>query len=82
MLRLMEKNFFDQPAKNDIRACDKHSKNWDDYTTGCMLDYVCFKNYEKMKSIDLSKEEALMLTQKQYSKSISLEIYIDNVLHY
>ena len=32
------KNFFDQPAKNDIRAYDKHSKNWDDYTTGCLLD--------------------------------------------
>ena len=32
------KIFFDQPAKNDIRAYDKHSKNWDDYTTGCLLD--------------------------------------------
>ena len=31
----------------------------DDYTTGCLLDYVFFKNYYKMIAIDLSKQQVL-----------------------
>ena len=31
----------------------------DDYTTGCLLDYAYFKNYYKMITIDLSKQQAL-----------------------
>ena len=31
----------------------------DDYTTGCLLDYTYFKNYCKMISLDLSKQQAL-----------------------
>ena len=26
-----------------------------DYTTGCLLDYIYFKNYYKMIAVDLSK---------------------------
>ena len=29
------------------------------YTTGCLLDYIYFKNYYKMIPVDLSKQEAL-----------------------
>ena len=29
-----------------------------DYTTGCFLDYSCFKDYYKMIRIDLSKQKA------------------------
>ena len=49
MLSLMEKNFFDQPGKNDkvtyenIRKID--TVQGDDYTTGCLLDYIYFKDY-------------------------------------
>ena len=57
------KIFFDYSIKNDLIA----SKNiWniatgqgDNYTTGCLLDYNDFKNYYKMRSIDLSKQQAL-----------------------
>ena len=28
-----------------------------DYTTGCLLDYNCFKNYYKMIVIGLSKQQ-------------------------
>ena len=28
-------------------------------TTGCLLDYICVKNYYKMIAIDLSKQQAL-----------------------
>ena len=31
----------------------------DDYTTGCLLDYICFKKYYKMVAVDLSKQQVL-----------------------
>ena len=31
----------------------------DDYTTGCLLDYLYFKDHYKMIAIDLSKLQAL-----------------------
>ena len=30
-----------------------------DYKTGCLLDYTCFKKYYKMIAIDLSKQQVL-----------------------
>ena len=36
----------------------------DDYTTGCLLDYIYFKNYYKMIAIDLSKQQALDVDPK------------------
>ena len=56
------KNFFDQPVKNNkvtyenIRKIATGQRN--DYTTGCLSDYISFKNY-KMIAIDLSKQQAL-----------------------
>ena len=57
------KNFFDQPIKDnevtyeDIRKIT--TDQGDDYTTGCLLDYIYFKNHCKMIPIDLSKQQAL-----------------------
>ena len=31
----------------------------DHYTTGCLLDYISFKNHYKMIAADLSKQQAL-----------------------
>ena len=31
----------------------------DDYTTGCLLDYIYFNNYYKMIVLDLSKQQVL-----------------------
>ena len=46
MLWLMEKNFFGQPVKNDKVTYKNISKvatgQGDDYTTGCLLDYIYF----------------------------------------
>ena len=36
----------------------------DDYTTGCLLHYVYFKNYFKMVTIDLTKQHALDVDSK------------------
>ena len=31
----------------------------DDYTTGCLLHNIYFKNYYKMTAVDLSKQQVL-----------------------
>ena len=57
------KNFFDQPVKNNKVTYENIRKiatgQGDDYTTGCLLDYIYFKNYFKMIAVDLSKQQAL-----------------------
>ena len=57
------KNFFDQPVNNDKVTYDNIRKiatgPGDDYTTGCLLDYIYFKKYYKMIAVDLSKQQAL-----------------------
>ena len=56
-------NFFDQPIKNDKITYENSRKvaagQGDDYTTGCLLNYQCIKDYYKMIAIDLSKQQAL-----------------------
>ena len=56
------KDFFDQPFKSEMKVFDKIRKittgQWDDYTTGCLLDCNYFKKY-KIIAIDLSKQQAL-----------------------
>ena len=55
------KNFFDQIVKNNKVTYDNIRKSstgqGDDYTTGCLLDYIYFKNYCKMIAVDLSKQQ-------------------------
>ena len=57
------KNFFDQPIESYIKTYENIHKiptgQGDDYTTGCSLDYIYFKNYYKMIAIDLRKQQAL-----------------------
>ena len=52
-----------QPVKNDKVTYENVRKiatcQGDDYTTGCLLDYIYFKKYYKMIAIDLSKQQAL-----------------------
>ena len=52
--------FFDQPVKNDLIAYENIPKiatgQGDDYTTGCLVDYNYYKNYDKITTIDLRKQ--------------------------
>ena len=61
------RNFFDQQIKNDS-IYDNIIKTeiglGDDYITGCLLDYPCFKNYYKLIAIDLSKQQKLDVDSK------------------
>ena len=56
------KNLFDQPVKTNKVTYENIRKiatgRGDDYTTGCLLDYIYFKNYYKMIAVDLSKQQA------------------------
>ena len=57
------KNFFDQPVKNDKVTYENirqiSAGQGDDYTTGCVLDYIYIKKLYKMIEIDLRKQQAL-----------------------
>ena len=56
------KNFSDQPINSILKTYDNIRKvatgQGDDYTTGCLWDYVYFKSYYKMILVDLSKQQA------------------------
>ena len=74
------KNIFDQPVKNDLRTCDNIQNivtgQGDNYTSGCLLDYLSFKKYYKLIAIDLSKQQKLDAASKavqQISFTINLE---------
>ena len=58
-----EQNLFDQPTRNDLATYDNIRKNaigqGDDYASDCLLDCNYFKNYYKMITMGLSKQQAL-----------------------
>ena len=57
------KNFFDQPTSNAIKTYQNVRKiatgQGDDYTTGCLVDYLYFKENYKTIVINLSRQQAL-----------------------
>ena len=69
------RNFFDQPM-NNIKTYEHIRKNatgqGDDYTTGCLLDYLYFKENYKMIAIDLSKQQALDADPRAIQLEISI----------
>ena len=56
------KNFFINQYKNDKVAYENIRKietgQGDDYTAGCLLDYIYFKNFYKMIVLNLRKQQA------------------------
>ena len=66
-------NFFDQPMRNNLITYDNIWKvatgQGDDYTTGCFLDYNYFKNYHKMITTGLTKQQALDADPKAIQQS-------------
>ena len=55
--------------QNYDSICKIATGQGDNYTTGCLLDYNCFKNYCKMIAIDLSKQQALDADLKTIQKN-------------
>ena len=66
----MAKIFLDQAVESDMRIYDKigliATGQGDGYTTSSLFDYNYFNKYYKMIAIHISKQQALMLIQKQY----------------
>ena len=58
-----ERNFFDRPIKSDLKTYNNIRKiatgQGDDYTTGCLLHYLYFKEHFELIAIDLSKQQKL-----------------------
>ena len=63
----------DQPVKNALRIYNNVRRimigQGDDYTTGCLLDYLYFKENYKLIVIDLSKQQALDADPKANQKN-------------
>ena len=59
----MTENFYDQPINYSIKQYDEIRKastgQGDDYTTGCLLDFVYFEKKFRLIAVDLSKQKAL-----------------------
>ena len=62
-VRIDGRNFYDQPINSLIRQYDEIRKiatrKGDNYATGCLLDYKCFKDFYKLVAIDFSKQKEL-----------------------
>ena len=69
------RNFYDQPINDTINKCDELRKiatgQWDDYTTGCLLDFQYFKNHYNLIAIDLSKQKELDADSKAIQQTES-----------
>ena len=57
------RNFYDQPINDSIKQYDEIRKvstgQGDDYTTGCLLDFVYFEKSYRLLAADLTKQKAL-----------------------
>ena len=57
------KNLFDQPVKSNEVTYENIRKTatsqGNGYKTGCLLDFIYFKNYYKMIAVDLRKQQEL-----------------------
>ena len=76
------RNFFDQPINSMTKTYENIRKicagQGDDYTTGCLLDYLYFKDNYKMIAIDLNKQQALdadprAIQQTNFTANLSRE---------
>ena len=69
-----EKNVFNQSVKNDLRTFESNQKiaisPGDDYTIGCLLDYIYFKNYYKMITINSSKTTSVWCWSKSNTTNL------------
>ena len=79
------RNFSDQPINNDIKTYENIRKfatgPWDDYATGCLLDYRYFKENYKTIAIDLSKQQAVDADPRAINNFIIWEIEIKQQVH-
>ena len=68
------RNFYDQPINDTVKQYDQIRKistgKGDDYTTGCLLDYVYFKDKFRLIAVDLSKQKVLDADSRAIQETI------------
>ena len=66
------RNFYVQPVNDLVKQYDEVRKvstgHGDDYTTGCLLDYVYLKDNYRLVAVGLNKQKALDADPRQFSK--------------
>ena len=72
------RKFYDQPT-DQIKKYDEIKKiatrQGDDYTTGCLLHYQCFKDHYQSIAVDLSKHKSQVCKILEKTKETVLEFY-------
>ena len=72
------RNFYDQPINDLIKQYDEVRKvstgHSDDYTTGCLLDYVYFKDNYRLITVDVSKQKALDADTRVIQQTVFQEV--------
>ena len=57
------RNFYDQPINDQIKKYNEirmiATRQGDDYTTGCLLDYQYFRDHDQLIPVDLNKQTEL-----------------------
>ena len=68
------RSFCDQPINDLIKQYDEIRKiltgQGDDYTTGCLLDFVYFEKNYKLIAVDLSKQKVLDVDSRSIQQII------------
>ena len=66
------RNFYDQSINDQIKKYDEIRKTatrqGDDHTTGCLLDYQYFKDHCQLITIDLSKQKELDADSRSFQQ--------------
>ena len=84
----MLQNVFDQQVESYMRTNDNIQKittgQGDDYTTGCLLDYPCFKEHYKLIAVHLSKKQMLddMKAKEHIILTRNLDQAGNKIFHY
>ena len=73
------RNFYDQPINDSIKQYDEirkiSTRQGDDYTTGCLLDFAYFEINCRLIAVDWSKQKAL----DTYSRAIQQIIFTGKI---
>ena len=78
------RNFFDQPINSMTKTYENIRKialgKGDDYTTGCLLDYLYFKENYIMIAVDLSSQNELDAGPRAIQK-INFTVNLDRAVN-
>ena len=71
------KNFYDQEIDSDMKPFKEIRKlatrQWEDYTTGCLLDYEYIKCHYRLITVDLSRQKELDADPKSIQQTEFVE---------